>query len=325
MIQIYIDAEFDAIKAHGKFYQSVISFGAVMADRKGNYIDTFYTLSRPKQFQRLSPVVKRITGLRDEDILHAPRFSEMVESFVLWIKKYADVNDVVMYAFGPDDRRTLMGENARGELKFEKLFDGIQDLQQEISTHTFFHNKMLSSTLSLEDAKGLYQIKGRVKHNALTDATDLYHLHRAYLAKDLDLGAAQELYKKMEEKEQIEDAKRLVAFQRKLMREFRHDLHEVRELVLFKPSIGTLTEWSKNDLQLTTFRGKEIREGQKLKFSIQREGESTYFILTLSEDVGEICKRCMITAKNREYINALLEQWKLSQLSFQDEGVYCIA
>ena len=42
MIQVYIDAEFDAVRYQKRFEQAVISFGAV-ACRQKQMLDTFYT------------------------------------------------------------------------------------------------------------------------------------------------------------------------------------------------------------------------------------------------------------------------------------------
>ena len=47
MIQVYIDAEFDAVRYQKRFEQAVISFGAV-ACRQKQMLDTFYTLVRPR-------------------------------------------------------------------------------------------------------------------------------------------------------------------------------------------------------------------------------------------------------------------------------------
>lgn len=320
VLQIYLDTEFDAIKQNRKYHQAIISVGAVMCDRKGKYIDSFYTLSRPVQFQRLSPIVKKITGLKDKDILEAPRFSEVMEQFIIWLKKHNENEQMIFYAFGPDDRRTLLAENKRGELHYEKLFDSIVNLQDEISKHTYFHNKMLSNTLSLEDAKALYGVKGEVEHNALTDANDLYQLHQAYLANNLDLEEAQYIYKRNEKKEKIEEAKRFVAYQRKILSEFKNDMHRERKLTLYKLSIGMFHEWSKNDLQLSVLKTKELIEGQDLLFHIEKEGDAIYVVLTFVDKQSTIVKRCLITAKNKVYVNELLTHWKLSQTRYEESN-----
>ena len=184
MLHIYVDTEFDAIKQEGRYVQSIISIGAVMLDSELVEIDRFYELVRPTGFKRLTPVVKRMTKLSDKEILSAESFSLVMKHFFLWIEQHRRKEEgILLYGFGPDDQRTLL-ENARRSNVKTKLFEDMKDLQKTMSKQVLWNGEVLSATLSLDDMKLAYGQKGEVDHNALSDALDLMHLHKAYLHKD---------------------------------------------------------------------------------------------------------------------------------------------
>lgn len=179
MIQVYIDAEFDAVRYQKRFEQAVISFGAV-ACRQKQMLDTFYTLVRPRYFRHLIPVVKKMTHLKDKEILAAEPLEVVTEHFLSWLQRFGELADIQLYSCGPDDRRTLMKNCAIHHID-GALFDRIQDLQKEISATVKFQNKIISPSLSLDDMKLIYDIQGAVDHNALNDAKDLMYIHQRYL------------------------------------------------------------------------------------------------------------------------------------------------
>lgn len=179
MIQVYIDAEFDAVRYQKRFEQAVISFGAV-ACRDEVILDTFYALVRPTYFRYLTPIVKKMTHLKDKEILAAEPLETVTEHFLTWLSKFGDLQDVQLYSCGPDDRRTLVKNCAIHHIE-DTLFEHIQDLQKEISATVKFQDKIVSPTLSLDDMKLIYDIDGAVDHNALNDALDLMHIHQRYL------------------------------------------------------------------------------------------------------------------------------------------------
>lgn len=190
MVHIYIDAEFDAVKINGKYCQMVVSLGAVL--KKDAQEATFYSLVCPKNFQRLTSVVRKMTHLKDSDIRNANSFPDVLKQFMQWLQPYMESSSCRMYSFGPDDRRTLLQECARHHCD-PSLFEGILDLQKQISAKVTYQNVLVSATLSLDDLKTAYAIEGAVEHNALTDASDLMRIHQASLLQDPDRKAVQEI------------------------------------------------------------------------------------------------------------------------------------
>lgn len=185
MYHIYIDAEFDAVKINRKFHQMVISLGAVMVNDEGTKIDEFYSLIKPYGFSRLSNIVKKITHMTNDMILAADKLDVVEKQFKKWIYAYTlDLQSICLYSFGPDDRRTIVQNCVSLKLDTEALFAKIIDLQRVISSIVTFQGKSISSTLSLDDLKSAFGLKGAVDHNALSDAKDLMQIHQAFLRGD---------------------------------------------------------------------------------------------------------------------------------------------
>ncbi len=177
-MQVYLDAEFDAISIQGEYHQMIISIGAVMIDDTHHTCKHFYSLVKPYNFQRLSKVVKKITNLSDEDIFSAPSFQEVMGAFRDWIHiDECNLEKVKIYTFGPDDKRTLLLNAKFVSYDCEDLFGNIVDLQKELSSKIKYKGNIVSNTLSLDDLKNVYDIDGEVHHNALNDAIDLMHIH----------------------------------------------------------------------------------------------------------------------------------------------------
>ena len=84
MVHIYIDAEFDAVKINGKYCQMVVSLGAVL--KKDAQEATFYSLVCPKNFRRLTSVVRKMTHLKDSDIRNANSFPDVLKQFMQWLQ-----------------------------------------------------------------------------------------------------------------------------------------------------------------------------------------------------------------------------------------------
>lgn len=176
-MQIYLDAEFDSISIEKAHYQMIISIGAVMVDHHNCY-KYFYSLVKPHHFKRLSRVVKKLTQLEDEDIASSASFAQVMQNFREWIStNVEDMRKVKIYSFGPDDKRTLLSNAHLVSYDCEDLFGNLIDLQKELSLQVQYEKHILSPTLSLEDLKYVYDIEGKVHHNALDDAIDLMQIH----------------------------------------------------------------------------------------------------------------------------------------------------
>lgn len=178
---VYVDAEFDAIKINKRFQQMVISIGAIVCDDQGDICSTFYETVRPKQYQRTSRVVLKMTGLNGDVIRSSKSLNQVLHNMNLWLKKIDEAPDhFIQYSFGPDDKRTIQQHCKIEQVEEGSLFNSMKDLQKPLSAGVTYQQRIVSPTLSLNDLKLVYRVDGVVEHNALTDAIDLMKIHLAY-------------------------------------------------------------------------------------------------------------------------------------------------
>lgn len=176
-MDIYMDAEFDAIRKGGCFHQCLISIGIIAMEAEC-VVDSYYSLIHPKHFRALTHTVRNITGLNDEDIKRAPSFSKVMNEVNAFLDRFH--NQYQLYTFGPDDVRTLKLQAGYEGYDRTQAFLEFIDLQRVISSEITYEDKIISATLSLDDLKYIYGINNKVEHNALNDAADLYLIHDAY-------------------------------------------------------------------------------------------------------------------------------------------------
>lgn len=318
MYHIYFDAEFDAVRAHNKFQQAVISIGAVITDEDMAYIDEFYMLVCPKRFRRLSPVVKRMTHLSNEDIKQAASFSFMVEQLHAWIKTYTKDDDFCTYSFGPDDRRTLVQNYKDNALDDHGIFSNMQDVQKEVSAHIFYHNTLVSPTLSLDDVKSVYDIAGAVDHNALMDALDLMEIHRAYRqGKPQNQQHIEDIVKRKEQK-QIEVKRRQ---QEKLKRKMYEQFHPYDQIVFPVMFYSEVMEqfhiWEERDQTFQLKVRKHYIADAEYKFKLEMTSVTMQICLdrempcvqiTLQDQEQYVQKTYLLTYRNASSVEIILKR-----------------
>lgn len=230
MVHIYIDTEFDAVRIDDHFEQSVISIGAVLLNEQFTECARFYQLVKPRGFSHLTPVVRRMTKLKDKDILAAPSLKESMIRFRSWIEEFSSGSSFCMYVFGPDDQRTLLA-NCRSMHLDGELFSSMTDLQKLLSAQVYWQGALFSSALSLDDLKTIYEIEGEVEHNALTDALDLMRLHQAVRnGKQPSADALAILAKKREEKRLLQAKRRCAQLEDAMKKQLSFSAEEWRVL-----------------------------------------------------------------------------------------------
>lgn len=285
MVHIYIDAEFDAVRINGRHCQMVVSLGAVL--KKGGHEETFYSLVCPQSFRRLTSVVRKMTHLKDRDIRDAQEFPAVLAKFMKWLQPYA-LSDCRVYSFGPDDRRTLLQECERHHSD-PSLFQGIIDLQKQISAHVVFQQTIVSSTLSLDDLKTAYDIEGAVEHNALTDAHDLMLIHQASINRKPDPAAVQEIVERKLAKQQ-EVARKQQEKLFRMMKE-RFSLYAALEckVCLFPEIVEQFHLWEERDrnFHINVQKKTILIDGRELS----AEHIRIYMIIDISQKIPSVTLR----------------------------------
>lgn len=228
-MNIYIDAEFDAVYHENHYIQCVISVGLIAVEND-TVIDTFYSLVRPYRFRKLTPVVKRMTKLTNDDINKAACFQEVMDKVHAFVQSYQKQDDI--YSFGPDDIRTIKNQAVYEHYENNAEFQNVVDLQKVISRDIKHNDEILSPTLSLEDLKYLYGIDNKVEHNALSDAFDLFCIHKAYQDKALRRDRVSLLSIRKKQKQQEAKARSQMRMQKHLLERCHSYEHQQKTVAL---------------------------------------------------------------------------------------------
>jgi len=137
---IIIDLEWNTCRiGEDKFLNEIIEIGAVKLDRNLNIVDTFQVFVKPTFGEHLTSMVKKLTHIKNDDLINAPTFKEAYGMFCLWAKK-ADV----LLSFGTSDILVML-ENFKihGMPLFIKFIDGYADMQ------LFCQNQMQIDTYNM--------------------------------------------------------------------------------------------------------------------------------------------------------------------------------
>lgn len=252
MYDLYVDAEFDAIRLEGKFQQAIISIGAVLCDDSHQEVDTFYALVHPDGFRRLTSVVRRMTQLKDQDIVNAASLKAVLIQMRRWLLNYIQqADEIQVYSFGPDDKRTLCTRCAQLHIDERGLFSSMIDLQKLISASVLYEQAIVSPTLSLDDLKYSYQIEGAVDHNALKDAQDLMKVHVAYLNKQgPDAMHVKAIVERKRQKQEETKRRQQEKLKRMMQERFRDFPQKEIRVPLYPEVIEQFQLWAERDRQV---------------------------------------------------------------------------
>jgi DNA polymerase-3 subunit epsilon len=153
----------------------IISIGAVKV--KGGSIkhdETFYSLARCKQI--LSPEIKQLTGIKDEDMEESPELSKVLVDFYQFVK-----GDVLVAHHASHEKKFLQHTNWK---LFRKQFS-------HRIVDTSFLYKIAEPDVDfvrLEDFCNHCEIPVRKRHHALGDAKMTAELWSIYVKRIQDMG-----------------------------------------------------------------------------------------------------------------------------------------
>ena len=143
--------------------QELIQIGAVLLSEEYEITDSFMTFANPR-FGELDDFIKKLTGIKESDLVGAPSTEEALDSFLAWIPE-----DSIMVSWSDSDTYQLYNEiDGKGidSPRLEDLLEEAIDCQYEFA-------ERIHSTRSYGLAEAL-SITGidcdeRV-HDALSDA-----------------------------------------------------------------------------------------------------------------------------------------------------------
>lgn len=103
MNYIILDLEATCWEGWEKSQNETIEIGAVLVNDQREIVSEFEQFVKPLKHPQLSDFCKHLTSIQQEDVDHAPYFSEAIEKFKQWFR--ADEEDYVLCSWGFYDRK----------------------------------------------------------------------------------------------------------------------------------------------------------------------------------------------------------------------------
>lgn len=159
--------------------ERVISLGCVIIDLNNlTIIDSFYTLSRYKSFEKMEPFCESLTKISTEDILSSTDFMTIWKNFLSWLQNYSCIE---ICTWSKADKKFLARTLKEYELQIPYKLE-FKDIQPIISA-----NVMGKQTLGLGKVKELYGYENIIQHNALEDAKDTFLVYKSWYERKMEL------------------------------------------------------------------------------------------------------------------------------------------
>lgn len=112
---IVVDVEATCEEDNAHFQHEIIEFPGVLVDVRCGRIDrerSFHTYVRPVRHPTLSPFCQALTGIRQDQVDHAPTFSEAIDKFKAWFCQTIPLGaKVVLCSDGPWDFKKFFYEH----------------------------------------------------------------------------------------------------------------------------------------------------------------------------------------------------------------------
>lgn len=150
----------------------VISIGAYVVDVDSmQVIDSFYSLCKPRYFEKMDTFCKQLTKISTEEVLKADDFKLVYNRFCFWLKKY-DCKTICTWS--GSDQKFMKSTISKYDVKWKKEICFL-NIQKPIG-YSVFKNK----TVGLKDMKKYYGMEEYVNHHALKDAEDMVKVYFNY-------------------------------------------------------------------------------------------------------------------------------------------------
>lgn len=183
MKHIVVDLEMNNIssksEARNVCSMEVIEIGAVMLDDKLQEISSFRTYIKPEYNTSIVSKITRLTGITNEMVENAPRFSEAFKMFTNWCLGTGD--EIKIYAWSDNDynqvsKELVLKKYSVSDEEKQIIENEWTDFQQEFDMHLGFE-RQISLKLAL-DMAGI-DFSGR-EHDALDDARNTAELLQVF-------------------------------------------------------------------------------------------------------------------------------------------------
>ncbi len=165
---IVLDLEMNPVKGEeaARLAREVIEIGAVRVCNN-EIADSFQTYVKPSFSNNVSPYIRRLTGINDANIRHAPSFADAMHKLAEWI---GAESGVVICTWSDADKRQIMEESAVKTVTIPGNLDVFEDVQ--LLHHEKFGADITRKQMALHKAAQQYGIMMSKKesHSALYDS-----------------------------------------------------------------------------------------------------------------------------------------------------------
>ncbi len=153
----------------------LIQIGAVKLDEERRLVGSFNRHIMPTHYKKLNPRIRRITGIRQDDLDGSPYFKDALEQFVLWCGE-----EFVLMTWGCDDI-SVLAQNM-GFFGFEDKLPPVYDLQPLFGRITDGGK----NRHSLRKAMAHYEIQPSAEHAFHSAVDDAYYTALVFQKLPLD-------------------------------------------------------------------------------------------------------------------------------------------
>lgn len=198
---IFLDFEFNTAKK----VQEIVSVGVVECDLNFNVISKYYSLVSLSMTETMDKYASKVNNITDFMLEDAKDFKTVFTELNNKLK-LTEADEI--FTWGNDDKRTfdycIKHHNLENELSL--MSECMINIQKELSSKIIYNNKKLSDTLSLKSIKKIYNIKGKVTHNALSDSMDLMNIYEMSLNNKENLKIIKNLFLEKEKSQKKREA-----------------------------------------------------------------------------------------------------------------------
>lgn len=173
---MYIYLDFEATQ----FSYEIISIGAVKENG-----ETFYSLVRPQNIKKITPLITKITGLTSDMYTEEiPTICDIFPTFVDWAIK--ENNQVKFFTYGGFDK-TLISHCVKRYPEyavFQFVYENMIDIQKIINL--LMNSEGVESKSLVAIYEYLFGNNHGIEHNALSDAQMLFYIHKHAISVPLE-------------------------------------------------------------------------------------------------------------------------------------------
>lgn len=191
---IFLDFEFNTVKK----IQEIVSVGVVVCNLNFEIISKYYSLVALSMTSTMDKYASKVNNITDDMLSNARDFSSV---FIDLNQKLKLTPNDKIFTWGIDDKRTLDAclkyHNLENELSL--MSKCMTSIQKNLSSKIKYKDQILNNALSLKSIKHIYDIKGKVTHNALDDAIDLMNIYNKSLNNKENLKIIEKLFIEREE------------------------------------------------------------------------------------------------------------------------------